>query len=258
MEYLKIDRIIKVTPTGATNPIIIKAQNNKNYLLKTRYDGIFSDKKDYSIFMEVFSYKLLEYFEFKNIPQIDYLIIDDEFIDDASFSLGDNERDKQALTNIKNSKGVNLGVKWIENSEKSTNYSNNLIEHTCNYDGYLMNSDREQDNPNILYSATLNKNFLIDFGNAFETLFVFDDIISKESLFKIPVYYNKFCFDNRYLFYDKISDIKKYRKKVNKDILENIINEIPEEWQPHKYKDEIIDIIYHRIGNKRIFDEKTL
>jgi len=263
MIELYINEIKDVTSYGNSCPIIIKADDNNTYVLKTRNDGTLLNRVDYGIFMEVLSYKLLQKFDFKNIPEIVYLIIDDDFIEDAKYKFENSkfEREQVALENIKSSKGLNLGVKWINNSEKYMGevLSKDFKKETINYDAYIMNSDKNKSNPNILYCKDDRKNYLIDFGGAFEMLMAFDNIESKNALFEIPKYYAKFCFDRDYLLLDDIPSIPTIKNKVLKSEILEIISDIPNDWQPQKNKNEIADILSQRIGNKEIFNnEKTI
>lgn len=257
MQKLYIDEIKEVVSYGNSCPIKVKAGDGNTYVLKTRMDGTLLDKVDYAVFMETLSYKLLNKFRFTNIPQIEYLIIDDDFILDAEakFTNSKDEREQVALANIKASRGLNLGVKWIKNSEKfiGDDLSKNFKKETINYDGYVMNSDRNEDNPNILYCRDDNKKYLIDFGGAFEMLMAFYIIEGNNALFEIPKYYNKYCFDKDYLLLNDIADITVISNQISKEEMLELIDELPEEWQPQKIKEEIADIISQRVGNKDIF-----
>lgn len=257
MRELYINEIKEVTSYGNSCPIIVKAEDNNTYVLKTRADGTLADKVDYGIFMETLAYKLLNKFGFKNIPQIEYLIIDDDFIKDAEykFAKSTNDREQVALANIQASKGLNLGVKWIENSEKymDDDLSKDFKKETVNYDGYIMNSDRNKSNPNILYCKDDRKKYLIDFGGAFETLDAFYVLESDTFLFKIPEYYNKFCFDADYLLIDEVESVTTIKNRITVHEMNKLIDELPSDWEPHKLKDEIAYIISQRVGNKEIF-----
>lgn len=257
MRRLHIDKIVSVTSYGNSHPIIVKAEDNYTYVLKTRSDGTLADKVDYGIFIETLTYKLLKKLGFKNIPEIEYLIIDNGFIEDAELEFGTSKEDREqvALVNIKASKGLNLGVKWINNSEKyiGDDLSKDFIKETINYDGYVMNSDRNQDNPNILYCRDDRKKYLIDFGGAFEMLMAFYTIEDDNTLFELPKYYNKFCYDNDYLLLDEVDTVSTIKNKISRDEMIELIEELPSEWQPHKIKDEIAYIISQRVGNKEIF-----
>lgn len=257
MKTLYINEIKEVTNYGNSHPIIIKAEDDCVYVLKTKADGTLEDKADYGIFIETLSYKLLQKFGFTNIPEIVYLIIDDDFIEDAKvkFEASKNDRDQVAFRNILASKGLNLGIKWINNSEKfiGTDLGKTLTKETINYDGYIMNSDRNQSNPNILFCRDDNKKYLIDFAGAFEMLLAFYTIEDDNAIFDVPEFYNKFCFDDDYLLNADIASVSVMNKKITKDEMMILIDELPEEWAPHKFKDEIAYIIAQRVGNKEIF-----
>ena len=257
MQELHINSINQVTSYGISCPIVIKAEDNNTYVLKTRNDGILLDKVDYAIFMETLSYKLFNKFGIENIPEIIYLIIDDDFIEDAEFKYASSkdEREQVALANIKASKGLNLGVKWIENTEKyiGKDFTKKFIKETINNDGYIMNSDRNENNPNILYCRDDKQKYLIDFGGAFETLDVFYSIEDDNVLFELPNYYSKFCYDNDYLLLNEINTVSTTQNQISKDEIIELIEELPDEWKPHKVKDEIAYIISQRVGNKEIF-----
>ena len=254
MKTLLIDEILDIPTIGASCPIKVVAEDGEIYLLKTKYDGIWQDKISYGIYCETLAYKLLKLNNFLDIPDIVYLKIDDDFISDAKyrFDKSEDEREQVALQNIINSKGLNLGVKWIEDAEKYIYPTDKFIQTTINYDGYLLNSDREELNPNIIYSKIENKNYLIDFGNSFECLMIFDDDLRKTD------YYNKYGFDDNYLFKDKIQVLSMLDLDISQEDIENIIASLPQEWNLHKFKSEINDIVINRINNKEIFNNETV
>lgn len=257
MKTLHIAEIKEVIGYGNSHPLRVKTEDNSVYVLKTRRDGTLADKNDYGIFIETLSYKLLQKFDFRHIPQIAYLIIDDEFIEDAKdrFEKSQNDREQVALANIIASKGINLGVKWIDNSEKfiGSDLGKALTKETINYDGYVMNSDRSKSNPNILFCRDDNKKYLIDFGGAFEMLMAFYTIEGDNAIFDVTQFYDKFCFDSDYLLNADIDDIGVIKNKISKDEMLALIDELPSEWEPHKIKDEIAYILSQRVGNKEIF-----
>lgn len=253
---LNIDEFLQVTEEGNSCPVIIRASDGKEYVLKTRRDGTLEDKNDYGIFIETLSYLILQSFGFTNIPQIVILDIDDCAIEDAKFRFdnSDNEREQVALANIINSHGYNLGVEWIDKCEIMTSLpSTSFLSDTINFDAWLMNADRTPKNPNILYCVSDFKHYLIDFGGAFEQLFAFYQIESDNALFEIPKFYNKYCFDDKYLFYSSLTSIKKRKAAKTKDEILALIKQMPKEWAPHKISEDIADIISQRIGRKDIY-----
>ncbi len=257
MKTLHIAEIKEVIGYGNSHPLRVKTEDNSTYVLKTRRDGTLADKNDYGIFIETLSCKLLQKFDFRHIPEIAYLVIDDDFIEDAKdkFEKSENDREQVALANIIASKGLNLGVKWIDNSEKyiGAELGKTLTKETINYDGYVMNSDRNRSNPNILFCRDDRRKYLIDFGGAFEMLMAFYTIEGDNAIFDVPQFYDKFCFDDDYLLDADIDGVSVLHNKISKDEITSMIDELPKEWEPHKIKDEIAYIISQRVGNKEIF-----
>jgi len=85
-------------------------------------------------------------------------------------------------------------------------------EVAVNYDAYVLNPDRDENNPNILFSRSDNKHYLIDFGNAFDHLFVINDLYSSDAMLRISSWYDKYIFDTFYLFADVVDSVSKYLK----------------------------------------------
>ncbi len=269
MQQLFINEFINVTNYGASCPVIIKADDNNTYVLKTRYqsnldldnNGVAQALKDSSIYIETLSYLLLQEVGFTHIPKIVYIEIDDDAIEDAKSRFGNSshKRDKMALENIQNSKGLNLGVKWIADSEGAFNklemIPKNIREMAINYDAYVMNVDRHKSNPNILFTKKNNKFYLIDFGNAFDSLTVFESLYEDDDILKIGMLFDKYMFDKYYLFFNEIHNMIKYKKRFSKDDILNIIKVIPLEWKPNILNEAISIILSNRIGNKEIFED---
>lgn len=162
-----------------------------------------------------------------------------------------------ALNNILNSKGLNLGVKWIEDSEgvfdNIDEIPKYLYETAINFDAYVLNVDRSKSNPNVLFSNKDKKFYLIDFGNAFDCLTIFEDIYQNGDI-NLTKLFNKVIFDEHYLFFKNISKSTKYNIKfLEKDILD-IINKLPNDWKPNSIKEDIVKLLTNRIGNKEIFE----
>jgi len=267
MQQLHINEFINVTRYGASCPVIIKADDNNTYVLKTRYqsnlsldgNGVAEILKDCSVYIETLSYLLLQEFGFEYIPEIVYLVIDDDALEDAKYCFKDtSEREQMALENIQNSKGLNLGVRWIENSEgafdKFEVIPKKIREMAINHDAYVMNLDRDESNPNILFSKDNNKFYLIDFGNAFDTLSIFDDFSGNNSV-DITQWFDKYIFDMHYLFFSEIDSVVKYTKRFSQDEILEIMKILPLEWKPNVENQKIAEILSKRIGNKEIFED---
>jgi len=266
MQQLHINEFINVTPYGASCPVIVKADDNNTYVLKTRYqsnlslddNGVAEMLKDCSVYIETLSYLLLQEFGFEYMPEIVYLVIDDDALEDAQFRFKDaNEREQMALDNIQNSKGLNLGVRWIENSEgafdKFEAIPKKIREMAINHDAYVMNVDRDESNPNILFSKDNNKFYLIDFGNAFDTLSVFDDLYKQDGA-NIAQWFDKYIFDMHYLFFSEVDSVVKYAKSFSHDKIIEIMSQLPSEWKPNEQNQKIAEILSRRIGNREVFE----
>lgn len=266
MQQLHINEFINVTPYGASCPIVVKADDNNTYVLKTRYqsnlslddNGVAEILKDCSVYIETLSYLLLQEFGFEYIPEIVYLVIDDDALEDAQFRFKDTgKREQMALDNIQNSKGLNLGVRWIENSEgafdKFAAIPKKIREMAINHDAYVMNVDRHESNPNILFSKDNNKFYLIDFGNAFDSLSVFDDLY-ENSVANITQWFDKYIFDIHYLFFSEIDSVVKYKKRFSQDEILEIMSRLPCDWKPVEENQKIAEILSRRIANKEIFE----
>jgi len=106
-----IQSIVKDAGFGGTCPIIVRA-NDKEYVLKTREDGI--NPKDLGVFNEALAYQILNYLKINIAPQeIAYLYIDDDFIDMAKIAYNENIIQADSLEYIKGSKGFNLGIEYL-------------------------------------------------------------------------------------------------------------------------------------------------
>ncbi|MGZ34991.1 hypothetical protein EBK67_09645, partial [Campylobacter coli] len=213
-----------------------------------------------SLFAELFSYLYLQQIGFENISSIALLKIDDNTIKLADNKLKNGtQRDKEALENIKKSKGLNLGISYIDKSNKafSIDLTNNFKNTTCLYDGILMNSDREIKNPNILIND-LKKLFLIDFGLAFDILKALDIILDDE--INSNQYFDKNTFDKDYLLFDHLNHIKINKKKLNCQQILDIIDNIPSEWLSltSAQKHALSNMIYKRQGQKAIYNYENV
>ncbi|ECR2257409.1 hypothetical protein F0M88_09305, partial [Campylobacter jejuni] len=117
LNIFEISNIIRVTDYGASCPLEVSIKDNSKFILKTKYNSVCRTGK--SLFAELFSYLYLQELNFKDIPSIALLNIDDDFIKLADNKLKNGtQRDREALENIKNSKGLNLGISYIFNASK--------------------------------------------------------------------------------------------------------------------------------------------
>lgn len=223
METKRISRICRVMGYGMTYPLHVIADDNKDYILKTKVKTFVSDD-DYiashkELFAEILSYIYLNFLHFAHIPHFCLLNVDDETLKLAEkFKTNGIEREQRAYANLAVSKGLNLGVELKQNVAKADldKISQTLKQAIINYDARLMNTDRSKENPNILQDY--NGNFwVIDFGLALNMGFIFDDL-------QLDEVFNKCYFDESYLFNDiERKNIECLQEKAGYEELEKMI-----------------------------------
>ncbi len=248
--YLRIKRVVGKTDFGGCKPVWIIADDNKEYLLKFRQDG---NEKDISNFNEYVAYRLDKTLEFNVSPQeIKFIMIDESDI--ALFQNAPIEYD--SIKFAKQSIGINIAIEKIPNVIMPSYIDVKAIrKKIANLDNFILNSDRTEDNPNILYSTQTGKYHVIDYGLAlldhrvYNALKRFDDISTYEMKLRD-------CNVTAGEYY-----ILKGEAKINFamsfqdifDIVHKIIVECPDDWEPLQFDVEIADLIANRILNKRLF-----
>lgn len=264
LETKSISRIVRVMGYGMSCPIHIIADDGKDYILKTKIaqldddDNIQISAKE--LFTEIFSYLYLHTLGALHIPKVCLLEVTDETLRLAQKFANGDDRQKQALQNLKHSKGLNLGVAYIENANKSfvvNDFAKVFIKRTINYDARLMNTDRDFGNPNILEDLSGEK-WLIDFGMAFDTLALLDNLTDKTLLVKDEPnenYFNKCCFGT-YIFSEAIrSDTARIKKALPAETISNITHYVCNiiDLLDDNSKQCLAQIITKRQSSKRIF-----
>jgi len=266
MKLFPIQKIVKDAGFGASVPIIVQA-NNKEYLLKTKEDGM--QPHSLGIFNELLAYQLIDYLNYKIAPQeVVFLYIDNNFVEMADVAYKEGIIQEESYSNISKSLGVNLGIEYLHYAmEPLDGVINNssFIKDIVHIDNYIMNCDRTQNNINILQDKRdLRRYYAIDFGNALSDGILYEKIVDNE----MDIFTRgKFCecnvtLSNRYILKDKTAEFIK-KGRINKGnisevhkILSDIIDIFPPEWEAIKYKDEIIDIISMRLIGRKIFNQK--
>lgn len=259
-----IQSIIKDAGFGGSCPIIVKA-NDKEYVLKTRDDGM--NSLSLGVFNELLAYQLIEYLGINIAPQeIVYLYIDDAFINMAEIACNERIIKDESLEYIKESKGFNLGIEYLHYAmEALSEVINNdtFIKDIAHIDNYMMNCDRSKGNINILQDKLdQRKYYAIDFGNALADGMCFDMIQKgKANVFSIGAYSNcNTTLSGRYILKDDTKRLIKRGRKIKQDIviirqkLADIIDSFPPDWEPVLHKDAIIDIIATRLKSRKIFE----
>ena len=258
---LKIISIIKPAGFGGTKPIIVRAEDEKLYVLKTREDG--TNPKDLGVFNETLAYLLHDEMGFGISPQnVCYLYIDDGVVDMVFDAYTQNIIEKESYEYIKDSKGFNVGVEYIEDAMeiKSEKMNKTFVRDTIRLDNYILNCDRvEGANSNILQDKKdRRKYYAIDYGNALADAILYEKIVSGEDisehlLCNLPKSSGRYIFKNS----DELMNYKKTTQSIDTftQILLDLIATMPPDWEPLNYKEIIANAIAKRIKSKKIFDK---
>lgn len=256
MEIKRISRICRVMGYGETHPLHIITDDNQDYILKTKIktfdSGDIPISSSKGLFAEFLSYIYLSFLHFAHIPHFCLLNVDDETLKLVEkFKTSGNEREQRAHANLSVSRGLNLGVAYIPNTVKAdiSKMPQKLKWAVINYDARLMNTDRNDKNPNILQDY--NGNFwVIDFDLALDAGFVFDDLRSRDILFDK-------CYFRNYLFDDtERINIERLQEKVGYKELGDMIREACKITDYLKEIDKqhcLVQIISKREQSVRIF-----
>ena len=245
---LYITDILASLPYGNSKPIKIIANNGKRYILKFRKDYL--NGKDRSNTNEYIAYQLIEYFEFTIAPQkLEFIEIDDLAIEMAKSS----NISKESLNYFIESKGVNLGIEFLDNCEKATRediHNHRFMKEVKTIDMIMMNPDRDIDNTNILKDITkTNTYYAIDWGLSLDATELYSDVKKRDINNRFMYYQNKLVVDRPEYLFRTTKGFSFVDNKDIEDIIREIINGIPKEWETHFCADIIIDILTSRVQN---------
>ncbi len=246
---LQIKKIVGSLPYGNSKPIKIVATDNKTYILKFRKDHL--NGRDRSNTSEYIAYKLIKHFKLKIAPQKLKLIE----IDDLAITLAENSNiSKESLAYMKESKGINIAIEFLDNARKSTKDEiDNLtfMKAVKTIDNIMMNDDRDIDNTNILRDQTKkNQYYAIDWGLSMDRAELYSDVKTGD-------------INNRYMYFQNVDvvnrpdylfkEIKGFISVDNKDIegiIREIVESIPTEWETQYCAETIIELLSSRVQNK--------
>lgn len=263
-----IDKIIRGAGFGGSVPIIVSA-NNKEYVLKTKEDGM--QPNSLGLFNELLAYQILSVLGYKICPQqVDYLFIDENFIEMAEIAFREGYIEEESYENIKNSEGINLGIEYLHNTMEPLDgkiLNDSFIKDIAHIDNYIMNCDRSPRNINILQDKiNLKRYYAIDFGNAMGDGIdgiLYNKIINGDTDIFSEAKFSR-CnatLSARYILKDDVKRLIKRGRIIKgnfstiRNILDIIISNFPPDWEPIRYKDVIIEIIARRMKSKHIFNQ---
>jgi hypothetical protein len=267
LNIFHIDKIVRDAGFGGSVPIIVSA-NNKEYVLKTKEDGM--QPNSLGLFNELLAYQILSFLKYKISPQqVDYLYIDNNFIEMAEVAFKEGYIKEESYENIKNSTGINLGIEYLHNTMEPLDgkiLNDSFIKDIAHIDNYIMNCDRSLGNINILQDKiNLNRYYAIDFGNAMGDGIdgiLYNKIVNEDTDIFSEAKFSR-CnatLSGRYILKNDVKRLIKRGRIIKDDfstirnILDSIINNFPPDWEPVKYKNVIIEIISSRMKSKSIFN----
>lgn len=264
IKLLPIQSIVGDAGFGGTCPIIVKA-NDKEYILKTKEDG--TNPKSLGIFNELLAYQLLEYLGTNIAPQeVIFLFIDDDFVEMAEIACKAGNIKEESLEYIQDSLGVNIGIEYLHFAQDTRNSKINndsFIKDIAHIDNYIMNCDRAENNSNILQDTrNLNKYYAIDFGNALADAECYKKIQNGEADIFVNGAYShcNATLSGRYILKNDTQRLIKRGRNIKEDIviirqiLADIIDSFPPDWEPVLHKNDIIDVIATRLKSRKIFE----
>lgn len=264
IKLLTIQSIVGDAGFGGTCPIIVRA-NDKEYVLKTKEDG--TNPKSLGVFNELLAYQLLEYLGTNIAPQeVIFLFIDDDFIEMAELAYQADNIKEESLEYIKDSLGVNIGIEYLHFAQDTRNAKINndsFIKDIAHIDNYIMNCDRAENNSNILQDTrNLKKYYAIDFGNALADAECYKKIQNNEDDIFVNGAYShcNATLSGRYILKNDTQRLIKKGRKIKdnmvtiRQILADIIDSFPPDWEPVLHKNAIIDVIATRLKSRKIFE----
>lgn len=212
---LKVIKYYSEIRTGSSLPLIIGANDGKKYVVKLRGsgDGILANSVEW---IAIRLGQLLE------IPILEpaLLLVENDFVRE--------EIDPEIKKLIEKSSGINFGTGFLENAseyngQESVNFDDNLKNQIFLFDLFLLNIDRNSQNPNMLWDN--NKLWCLDYASSMTIRNAIDESDYSElsllkEIKKHPFYKDRLA---AYHFIKKV-------KAIGGESIRNIIDELPEEW----------------------------
>lgn len=248
IKRLEIKDVLETADYGATAPVWVRASDNKIYLLKFRHEQ--NAEKDISNFNEFLAFMLMRELGLR-IYKYNIAFIT---INESSLRLFSGKVSAESQLNANGSLGTNIGILKIDGAQKFTfsdisKMPKSLIKRIANIDNIMMNSDRTQDNTNILYDPKTKKYSPIDFGLSLLSHRVYEKIKNGEQIGEMYMNWTAgdVTKDRYYIFknQNKLNFNKNYNTIIT--MIDSILAQCPSEWEVLQYSNEIKQIIAMRI-----------
>lgn len=212
MRTIKVTRYVTPLREGGSLPAIVEAENDGQYVLKFRGAG----QGPKALIAELIAGEIARYLGF-NVPELVLLNLDP--------AIAMSEPDAEIQDLIKASSGINLGMDYLPGSITfdpiTWKPDSKLASSIVWFDAFISNVDRTAKNANML--SWHGNTWLIDHGAALYFHHSWESAIRKSR--------EPFHLIKDHIMIPFINDLKpEIADKVNKDIIESIVNLVPEEW----------------------------
>lgn len=219
---IKAESIIQEFRTGSSLPVLVKSSDKREYVVKWKGTG------------EGVSANIIDYLAIRLagiagicVPQLQFILIDP--------MLADSVIDSEIKDLVFKSTGLNLGIEFLNTAipyhDKLLPFIHDSIKETIfAYDVLLLNIDRVETNPNMLFAD--NKIFCIDFAASIECKGILENRYYTEDKL-LP-------FLKRHPFYSDFPQTGSLLEKIETceaHTIEQIVAELPHEWLKDVHQD---------------------
>lgn len=211
--------ILKFFKEGSSMPVMVADDLDRKYLMKFYATG------------EGTHALAAEYIAIKLAALIGLPVLEPVFINiNKNTSINLSKRNEEVEELVINSNGINIGFPYLDNvrpfnEEYDSRYvSEDLRELIFLYDCFLLNIDRKESNPNILFTGT--SMYVTDFGASFLFKEIFNKINYENSEDVLIQLKKNIFYSEKYS-----ADLLRIRiEKLNPVIIDDLVNELPAQW----------------------------
>ncbi len=251
LETLRATRYVTPLREGGSLPALVEADDDGLYVLKFRGAG----QGGKALIAELIAGEIGRALGLP-VPQLAFMQLDP--------MLGRNEPDYEIRTLLESSAGLNLAMDYLPGSITFDPVANtidtSLASEIVWFDAFIMNVDRTARNTNMLMWH--KKLYLIDHG---ASLFFHHQWETASDKFGSPFVAVK---DHVLLrFAENINDAsEKFKRILNKDIFQSIVELIPDEWMEGEpffesirdHRGAYFDFLMKRLESSNIFEREAI
>ncbi|MDN3593856.1 HipA family kinase [Zunongwangia endophytica] len=250
LRTVNVTRYITPLREGGSLPALADADDDFKYVIKFRGAGHGSK----ALIADLIGGEIARFLGFK-VPEIVFANLDEAF--------GRTEGDEEIQDLLKGSQGLNLGLHFLSGAINYDPVVTEIDPETASkivwLDAYLTNIDRTFRNTNML--SWHKELWLIDHG---ASLYFHHSWINWEKTAKTP-----FTFIKDHVLLPQASKLKEadadFKKKLSAEVLQNIVNLIPEDWilwegseeSPAEIREVYLNFLKIRLNHSEIFTKQA-